>query len=87
MVTYDNDEAGYLHWIETQPRGYVINAPKRSGDCPDVLHRATCWFISTKKQTNYTTTTFKKLCSLDRQELVNWLANSPESRACKHCKP
>jgi hypothetical protein len=72
MLTFDNNETGYLQWVADNPNGFVINAPKRSGDFPDYLHRASCGSIRSKRRTNYTTTTFKKICSVDRQELVDW---------------
>jgi hypothetical protein len=88
MVTFVDDETGYLQWMAANPNGFVINAPKRSGDFPDMLHRASCVHISSPKRTNYTTTDFKKICSLDRGELLDWGAKySDDFRKCKHCKP
>ncbi len=88
MFTFDDDEAGYLKWVTTNPHGFVINTPKHPGDFPDMLHRARCSHITTHKRKNYTTTDFKKLCSLDRQELVDWgVRLSSDFRRCKHCKP
>jgi hypothetical protein len=88
VLTFDNDEAGYLQWVAANAHGYVINAPKRSGDFPDILHRASCIHISSPQRTNYTTTDFKKICSLDRQALVDWGTRySDDFRECKHCKP
>lgn len=88
MLTFDNDENGYLQWVADNPNGFVINAPKRSGDFPDMLHRASCKSITTDLQTNYTTTTFKKICSIDRQELTDWGdRNSEDFRHCKQCNP
>ncbi len=88
MLTFDNDEAGYLRWVDANPGGFVINVPKRSGDFPDRLHRASCPHITTQRRTNYTTTTFKKICSVDRRELVDWEArHSSDFRKCKHCEP
>ena len=88
MLTFDNDEAGYLQWIEKNSTGYVINTPKRSGDFPDMLHRANCRHISRGTYTNYTTTDFKKLCSLNKQEMLAWgQVSSPDFRMCKVCNP
>ncbi len=88
MITFDNDEAGYLHWVDVNPNGFVINTPKVSGSFPDMLHRAICRHITTDQRTNYTTTEFKKLCSLDKAELVDWgTRQSKDFRECKHCKP
>jgi hypothetical protein len=92
MRTFDNDEAGYLQWVDTHPGGFVLNAYRHPGAMPDpyILHRASCNTIKTPKFTNYTTTSFAKICSESRQELVEWWANSHSNhlfRACKFCKP
>jgi hypothetical protein len=39
MLTFDNDEQSYLQWVTANSMGFVINAPKRPGDFPDMLHR------------------------------------------------
>lgn len=91
MLTFDNNEAGYLRWVHTNPSGFVINAEKRPGRMPNpyMLHRASCIFITTPNITNYTTTGYVKICSLDRQELVDW--GTRHSRRdflmCKYCAP
>jgi hypothetical protein len=86
MQTFDNDEQGYLHWLSGNPGGFVVNTPKAGNDA-DYLHRATCSHISTS-HTNYTTTTYKKLCSADKQELIDReRKQSRDLRNCSHCKP
>jgi hypothetical protein len=88
MREFVDDDEGYLQWVNAIPNGYVINAPKRRGDFPDMLHRASCTFIKTRQRTNYTTTDFMKICSLDKQALIDWgTKNSDDFRKCKHCKP
>ena len=88
MQTFDDNKAGYLKWVASNPNGFVINAPKQSDSFPYMLHRANCSHITTDRHTNYTTTDFKKICSLNRQELVEWGTNdSSDFQECKHCKP
>ena len=88
MPTFNNDEAGYLQWVNANPLGYVVNAPKQRGAAPDMLHRASCSDITTDQRTNYTTTDYEKICSLDKQELIDWgVKNSSDFRKCKHCNP
>ena len=70
MQKFENNEDGYLQWVNENPLGFVVNSPKQPGTFPDMLHRADCQHIRTEQRTNYTTTDFKKVCSLDRQELV-----------------
>ena len=62
---------------------------RKLGEAPYMMHLATCAFISSDKQTNYTTTTYKKVCSLDKTELVKWWRkhSTKEYQACKSCKP
>ena len=90
MIIFDNDEEGYLRWICDNPKGFVINASKGGGNDLSYakLHKADCYFISTDKITNYTTTTYYKVCSRDKQELVNWgHTHSSKFDECKICKP
>ncbi len=85
MLTFDNDEVRYLQWVNANPHGFVINAPKGRGTV--VLHKADCEDIATRFK-NYTTTTYKKICSLDKQELADWGArHSDKFKLCAHCKP
>jgi hypothetical protein len=87
VLEFDNDEEGYLQWVNANPLGFVINASKQPGDY-GMLHKATCPFISTRQRTNYTTTTYMKICSVHRQELIFWGdKNSDKFQLCKHCKP
>ncbi len=86
MHTFDNDEEGYLGWIRANRDGFVVNTPK-AGHHADYLHKATCSSISTS-HTNYTTTTYKKLCSLNKQELIDWeRKNARELHNCTRCNP
>ncbi len=89
MRTFDNDETGYLRWLYANVSGFVINAVKRPGRMaqPYMLHRASCPDISTQ-YTGYTTGGLAKICSVDRQELLDWgTRHSSDFRRCKHCKP
>ncbi len=90
MIDFDNDEAGYLKWVRTHPNGFVINAEKHADyEAPYMMHRANCWTISTNPVGNFTTTTYKKICSLDKQELIDWWRENStiEYRACGKCDP
>jgi hypothetical protein len=87
MLIFDNDELGYLRWVHDNPNGYVINVIK-VGHVPYMLHKATCKDISTDQRTNYTTTTYMKICSLDRQASINYgRKNSINFNLCKRCRP
>lgn len=84
ILKFDNDEDGYLNWIANNESGFVINTPKSGGY--GKLHKATCGLISTDRWTNYTTTTYMKYCSLDKQELIDWgKSHSNDFSMCEIC--
>ena len=85
-MRFEDDDARYLAWVRGNPAGYVLNAP-RSGapSMPRVLHLATCRSIS-GAFSNYTTRDYIKVCSFDRQELIDWAAAGPrEASDCGVC--
>jgi hypothetical protein len=84
MLTFDDNEAGYLKWVNDNPKGFVINVPKQHVLVPDMLHKASCTHITTDQRTNYTTGDYKKLCFVDRKELADY---SGDFQVCKVCKP
>ena len=87
MDMFENDEEAYLNWVFSHPNGFVINTPKSGRGYPNMLHRATCIHITTAHK-NYTTTIYKKACSMNRQELVNSYKDAANGFAgCRHCKP
>ena len=67
----DADEA-YLTWTHWHPEGYVLNIGRRPvPSVAIVLHLAVCELIS-QRGVRYTTGEYVKVCSLDRQELIEW---------------
>ena len=67
----DADEA-YLAWTQWHPEGYVLNVGRRPvPSTAIVLHLAACELISTRGQ-RYTTGEYIKICSLNRQTLIEW---------------
>ena len=87
MIMFDNDEDEYLKWVFSHPYGFAINVPKDGHSAPNMLHKASCTHITTAHK-NYTTTSYKKLCSTNRQELVDWATRDTNTfQLCKHCKP
>jgi hypothetical protein len=83
---FDNNEAGYLKWVADNPQGFVINAAKNGRYTK--LHKATCYFISSDNWTNCTTNEYMKVCSLNKQELINWGRSfSNDFSMCQICDP
>lgn len=88
MIAFDNNESGYLDWVKENPDAYVLNAPKTRTGYPNRLHRANCKTIQTPARTNYTTTTYKKICSYNRETLEIWAKADPNGfDSCGLCKP
>jgi hypothetical protein len=88
MVTFEDDEAGYLRWLLENPTGYVVNSQRPPRPAYLVLHHATCRHISSPTRTNYTTT-YQKVCARSKAELERWATNvvGGQLRACQHCQP
>jgi hypothetical protein len=84
-----NNDSGYLRWVEKNPNGFVVNCYKRTSPSYLILHRATCVTIRTPARTNWTTTNYMKICSLDRNDLQNLAQNKINGRLhlCKVCNP
>lgn len=72
-IKFKNDETGYLHWVQTNPDGYVVNVdePNHVPQYP-MVHRATHKAISSSKQENYTTAQYVKYCGGDLDALERW---------------
>ena len=86
MQTFVDAEDAYLAWVGRHTDGYVLNAGRTEAPSISVvLHSATCWSIS-GAYSNYTTRDYIKVCSFDRQELIDWAAAGPrEASDCSVC--
>ena len=89
MIIFDNDEKGYLTWVEENPEGFVVNTLKTPSRSYLVLHKATCGTIKTLKKGNFTTGQYIKVCALDASELEKWAREEVGGilDACQLCKP
>lgn len=70
---FDNDEAGYLKWIQANPHGFVANVD-RAGTVPQypMVHVATHGSMSSPKIGNFTTGAYVKLCCTDLAALEQY---------------
>jgi len=92
MEDFEGDNDGYLKWIAEHPDGYVLNLGVRPHSSRDprinqMLHRATCGHI--KNSRTSAGQTWKKVCSLDRPELIRY-GERQEGQApsfCYTCRP
>ncbi|PKO21830.1 MAG: hypothetical protein CVU38_12630 [Chloroflexi bacterium HGW-Chloroflexi-1] len=72
MELFEDDDEGYLQWVETNPEGFVLNSERHPSARYLLLHRAICGTICTRKRTNYTTTGYIKVCASNKKELEAW---------------
>lgn len=94
---FDSDDAGYLDWIATHPKGYALN--RRRGESAGylVLHRVTCRTISvysgTARADAFTGRGYVKVCAEDVASLVEYARNEGGrldgsfSSECAICDP
>jgi hypothetical protein len=92
MEDFEGDNEGYLKWIAAHPNGYVLNLGVRPHTDPNprinqMLHRATCRHIRNARTS--AGPTWKKVCSLDKQELLRYGEQREGQVAafCYTCRP
>jgi hypothetical protein len=92
IIFIEEDEA-YLHWIDQNRAGFVINAQRRPAPTYLILHRAICSRISSAARTNWTTRQYIKICSAHLDQLQAWARREiggdlkPCSFCCRDLKP
>ena len=89
-LTFKDDDAGYLSWIERHPQGLVVNTFRKPVPSYLVLHRATCGTITgTPARGNSWTRDPIKVCSEARSDLDEWAreAAGASLQPCGLCKP
>lgn len=90
---FSNDDAGYVEWVRTHPRGYVVvswNPPRAEYIS---LHRADCHCIDPAKATHIRnwTTSYVKICGETIPALEEWAVGQfgPTHQGltpCGHCR-
>lgn len=75
-----SQEQGFANWCRENPRGFYVNYGS-----PDdiVLHRQSCPHLDPRK----CLTTYLKVCSTDRQQLIQWAGRRGRLRSCRTCSP
>ena len=83
----DDDEA-YLHWIDENPNGFVINCARKPKINYLKLHRASCSHLTRAEVSNWTAD-YIKVCSSNVTSLKRWAAakTGGEVDPCPVCKP
>ena len=85
VEVFDNDEAGYLKWVQSNPDGFVANVD-RAETVPQypMVHSATHGSLSSPKIGNFTTGAYVKLCSADLEALEQY-SQTKFGRALTRC--
>ena len=70
---FDNDEIGYLKWVQANQHGFVANVD-RAGTVPQypMVHAATHGSMSSSKIGNFTTGDYVKFCCTDLDALEQY---------------
>ncbi len=89
LEQFVNDDRGYLGWLTGNPDGFVVNSNRVPVSSYLILHRASCKWINTSAQTNWTTTGYIKTCSNDLTALTEWAEREVGGslKPCKSCQP
>ena len=74
IVSFEDDDAGFLSWVARHPGGYVLNAPRSPPARGAKLHRAACSSVaaagSVRAAVQTWTVNGPKLCALDARALL-----------------
>ena len=94
-MKFEADEEKYLHWLDTFPKGFVMNTYRRPSTSYAVLHRAKCTSLNRKYSSPgaYTEGGYIKFCAETIEELrttlrlETGLSNAKFSKLCSKCHP
>jgi hypothetical protein len=91
MRIFEEDDAGYLTWIDGHQRGFVVNTFRQPDPQYLVLHRASCGTIRGTPACGkrWTTGDYIKACSETRADLDHWARQNVggELHPCGLCRP
>jgi hypothetical protein len=90
LVTFTDNDAGYLAWLEANPAGFVVNTPRSPIASYLMLHRAKCRTIGPQPaRGSKWTADYVKMCSMNIAVLHDWARREVggELRPCQRCRP
>lgn len=90
LKEFKDNDGGYLHWINTNPTGFVVNCERNPRSAYHRLHLAICYTITGHPANGELwTRDYIKICSLSREELEEWVMKKIETelKPCGICKP
>lgn len=86
LELFENDDEGYLNWLENNPDGFVVNCHNPPGSDYLRLHHASCSHIRTQERTNWTTNDYMKVCSNSVEALERWAADRTDGGELEPCQ-
>ena len=90
MRIFEDDDAGYLAWVERNQHGFVVNATRKPDPTYLYLHRASCGTIRGKpaRGERWTTGELIKVCAETHAELGQWACQiaGGELHPCGLCR-
>jgi hypothetical protein len=91
MRIFEDDDAGYLAWVDGNQHGFVFNSFRKPDPRSLILHRASCGSIRGEpaRGDRWTTGDFIKACSVTRAALNQWTRQQVggELHPCGRCGP
>lgn len=90
MLTFVDDDRGYLTWVAQHPGGIVLNTARKPAPEYLILHRATSFTITgSPAKGEYWTRDFIKHCAEHRAELRGFarVECGGEAQSCGVCQP
>ena len=89
-VKFEDDDAGYLQWMEANPQGYVLNGYRPLTPDYLVIHRADKNCVrKLQRGAQFWTKDYVKVCSRDLEALETWarLHVGGQAKRCGNCRP
>ncbi|HEX9519822.1 MAG TPA: hypothetical protein VF940_27065 [Streptosporangiaceae bacterium] len=82
---FQDDDRGFLGWLDDNPDGYFINRARTPKPAHHVLHRSSCSHIDRSPVIRWTRAA--KFCSPRRRELEEWALRigGGEAVLCQDC--
>jgi len=93
VVSFLDDDDGYLRWLEAHPDGYVVNSDRKPGASYVVLHRVECRSINPAVLAGGAektwTIAYRKTCADGVGSLRQWVNDQvgDDAKACGRCRP
>lgn len=91
VIEFNGDESEYLHWLNRNPTGFVVNTTRSMSPAYFLLHRANCKAISSQTSgKKFTSRNYIKICAGRVAQLRVYMeANKRQdfSGYCGSCNP